>query len=118
MRVNNARTIFKSLKVGDIFYHINPMGCGASAQKSVEITVIKVTAIERKFLGLFGDNIIYYKGCILDNDRAFLNDLDNYSCKFTTTCLKEAEAYLKTIHAGAEAVNVNYQHTRIKANTR
>lgn len=110
----NIRKLFKHLKVGDTLYHINPMSCGNQA--NVRIKTIVVDRIERKFLGLFGTNIIYFKGTILKNDSIYLNDMDNYSCKFTTTCLDEAKAYLKTVHAGNYGSFVSSYHSSV--NTR
>ncbi|AUR85921.1 hypothetical protein NVP1081O_186 [Vibrio phage 1.081.O._10N.286.52.C2] len=111
-----VRQIFKDLQVGDVIYHINPFACGV--QTDVEIKTIVVEDIERSFLfGMFGEDIVYFSGDGSRNDRMFLNDMD-YGCKFTTTCLKDAQAYLENVHEGFFSHEVSLHHEAVLAQYR
>ena len=92
---------FKNLKVGDVIYHINPSGWGLHAQRYVEIETMKITKIEKSFLGIFGHNILHYITTDYNNRTtkriAYISDMTSRSSRFTTMDKELAEKHLNRI---------------------
>jgi hypothetical protein len=112
-RATKLVKFWKTLKSGDTVYFVNPLSCGASAQKSVENIEIKIEEIKHSFfLGLFGKDVLTYK----DNPRIdfkhnlYLDDVIRHPSMLLTTSKEDADKYLETVHNGEQARFVDTHH--------
>lgn len=111
------KQIWKQAVPGNTIYHVNPYGCGASIQGSVQLQEITIAEIKRQKLGgLIGKDTITYTRKGSDFARTIYRTDMAVGVKFTSTVKAEAEDYLRRVHANEflEDVAVFHHNVRVE----